>query len=113
MARLRSARVVGARLLTVVMAAVVGVTLSDVPTMAQPARPASKSVDPATVPLLPARSAPPVTQPPAQRADFGPLAKQQGTHFDPKNSKAVSQSMFADSSSIPMARTPSGSPRAR
>jgi hypothetical protein len=65
--------------------------------MAAQPRPAVKTVDPRDLPALPAvPGAPPVSRAAAPDADFTPLEKRDGGHFDPRRSKVVSRSMFVD-----------------
>jgi len=57
---------------------------------------ASSAVDPRSVPVLPAAPVAPMAAKPAPKADFTPLAKAGESHFDPKRSKIISRSMYAE-----------------
>ncbi|WP_020647210.1 PA14 domain-containing protein [Amycolatopsis balhimycina] len=83
------------------LAAVValGMTAFDVPTAAgaPPAAAAPRRIDPRDVPVIPGR--PVVADPVAvAKAGFGPMSTRAGTaaHFDPRRSRLVSRSMFAE-----------------
>ncbi|WP_176926858.1 PA14 domain-containing protein [Actinokineospora alba] len=66
-----------------------------VPAAADPAP--SSRVDPRTLPLLRSENAKPEPIAGADpKADFTPLSGNSASHFDPKRSKAVSRSMFAE-----------------
>ncbi|MGW3960810.1 PA14 domain-containing protein [Amycolatopsis sp. NPDC005003] len=95
--RFGSFRRCGSRAILLALIAVLGLTAFEAP-VAVGAAPAVHRIDPRDVPTLPGRAA---RQPAASvtRADFGPMSTRSGavaSHFDPKASKPVARSMFAE-----------------
>lgn len=93
----RQFRVRRTRSIAATLVAALTFSLVSVPAFAAPP-PKVTAVDPASLPVLKGADVKqaPATAPADPKADFGPLAKREGSSFDPEKSKIASKSMFVE-----------------